>query len=112
MNLDRLAADLASAEATPNYVFIAPNVCDDGHDRTCLDGTPGGLAAVDRFLRRLVPMITSSPAFATDGLLIVTFNEADGSLAEDSTAVARNGRCPVSHNKRAAWGLVVDGLGL
>jgi phosphatidylinositol-3-phosphatase len=85
-NLDRLRADLADADSTPNYVFISPNVCHDGHDATCLDGTPGGLAAVDAFLRRWIPRITSSPAFKNDGLLIVTFDEADGPLREDSTA--------------------------
>jgi phosphatidylinositol-3-phosphatase len=103
VNLDRLAADLASAEATPNFVFIAPNVCNDGHDRVCLDGTPGGLAAVDRFLRRWVPMITSSPAFKADGLLIVTFDEADGPLAEDSTACC--GERPLPGQPRQPGGL-------
>ena len=86
MNLDHLRADLANAASTPNYVFISPNVCNDGHDPTCLNGSPGGLAAINRFLRRWIPLITSSEAFKADGLLIVTFDEADGPLPEDSTA--------------------------
>lgn len=86
VNLDHLRADLANAASTPNYVFISPNVCEDGHDPTCLNGAPGGLAAIDRFLRRWIPLITSSEAFKADGLLIVTFDEADGPLPEDSTA--------------------------
>ena len=27
----------------PNYVFITPNLCHDGHDTPCVDGQPGGL---------------------------------------------------------------------
>src|SRR5580658_332618 len=32
VNLERLTADLATVSNTPNYVFITPNLCDDGHD--------------------------------------------------------------------------------
>jgi hypothetical protein len=73
-----LHADLASAEATPNYVFIAPNLCEDGHDAPCIDGRPGGLVSADLFLREWVPRILGSPAWAEGGLLIITFDEADG----------------------------------
>jgi hypothetical protein len=77
VNLDLLPRDLASAPDTPNYVFITPDLCDDGHDATCANGGPGGLGAADGFLRKWVPMITSSPAFrGENGLLIVTFDEA------------------------------------
>src|SRR5262249_1442585 len=86
VNLDRLAGDLAHIDSTPNYVFISPNVCDDGHDPTSLDGTPAGLAAFGRFLRHWVPILTSSPAFRADGLLIISFDEAEGPLAVDSAA--------------------------
>ena len=81
--LSRLAGDLASAERTPNLVFISPDLCHDGHDARCADGEqPGGLGSADRFLSRLVPLITRSPAFR-DGLLIVTFDEAGD---DDATA--------------------------
>jgi len=80
VNLDLLPHDLASAPDTPNYVFITPDLCNDGHDATCANGGPGGLGQADTFLRKWVPMITSSPAFrGEDGLLIVTFDEADTS---------------------------------
>ena len=36
VNLSQLDADLASVKTTPNFVFITPNLCDDGHDG---DGT-------------------------------------------------------------------------
>jgi len=67
--LTRLPSDLSSIKSTPN-------LCHDGHDATCADGTPGGLPAADAFLRQWVPQITASPAFRRDGLLVVAFDEA------------------------------------
>jgi len=81
--LDRLPSDLASVATTPNLVFITPNVCNDGHDSPCADGQPGGLVSADRFLSQWVPRILASPAYQHDGLLVVTFDEAETS---DSTA--------------------------
>jgi hypothetical protein len=75
--LDRLPGDLQSAATTPNYAFITPNLCHDGHDAPCVNGEPGGLVSIDAFLRRWVPLITGSPAFRQDGLLVVTFDEAE-----------------------------------
>ena len=86
VNLRQLKADLASVATTPNYVFITPNLCDDGHDGPCIDHAPGGLIQIDRFLREWVPQITGSPAFAADGVLIITFDEASGPPGQDSAA--------------------------
>jgi len=80
--LDLLGADLRSAATTPNYAFISPNLCHDGHDSPCIDGQPGGLASIDQFLAQWVPQITSSPAFA-DGALVIVFDEA---ATSDATA--------------------------
>lgn len=86
VNLARLTTDLASAATTPNYVFITPNLCNDGHDAACVDGREGGLVAINAFLTQWVPRILDSPAFKADGMLIVTFDEADGVGAEGSGA--------------------------
>ncbi|HXZ58994.1 MAG TPA: alkaline phosphatase family protein [Steroidobacteraceae bacterium] len=86
VNLSHLPEDLASAASTPNYVFITPNLCSDGHDPKCADGREGGLVAINAFLTRWVPLIVNSAAFRTDGLLIVTFDEADGVGVEGSGA--------------------------
>ena len=84
VNLSLLPHDLASAADTPNYVFITPDLCDDGHDSPCANAQPGGLAQADAFLRQWVPQITSSPAFVEQrGLLIITFDEA---ATSDTTA--------------------------
>jgi hypothetical protein len=77
VNLDLLPHDLASAATTPNYVFITPGLCDDGHDAKCSGGGPGGLTQVDNFLQEWVPKIVDSPAFTEqNGLLMIVFDEA------------------------------------
>jgi hypothetical protein len=75
VNLDALEADLATIATTPNYAFITPNLCHDGHDAPCRNGEPGGLISADAFLSAWVPKILASPAFRKDGLLVVTFDE-------------------------------------
>ena len=86
VNLEHLPADLADPAATPNYVFITPNLCNDGHDAKCADGRVGGLTAINAFLTKWVPLITSSAAYRADGMLVVTFDESDGVGAEGSGA--------------------------
>ena len=86
VNLERLTADLSLPASTANYIFITPNLCHDGHDAHCVDGQPGGLAAIDGFLRKWVPLITGSPAFRADGMLVVTFDESDRGGASGAAA--------------------------
>ncbi len=77
VDLESLPADLSDASATPDYAFIAPNLCHDGHDEPCVDGEPGGLASADTFLQEWIPQILASDAFTQDGLLVITFDEAE-----------------------------------
>lgn len=90
--LTALQTDLGQVATTPNFSYITPNLCDDGHDDPCvgknLRGTnAGGLVSADYWLQKYVPMILASPAFQQDGVLIVTSDEseAQGSNA-DATA--------------------------
>jgi hypothetical protein len=78
VNLNLLPQDLSNAASTPNYVFITPDLCGDGHDATCKDPKrPGGYAGIEQFLQQWVPKITSSPAFRLqDGLLAIVFDES------------------------------------
>ncbi|HEY1590874.1 MAG TPA: alkaline phosphatase family protein [Solirubrobacteraceae bacterium] len=78
VNLNLLPQDLANAPSTPNYVFITPDLCADGHDATCKDPKrPGGYAGIEQFLQQWVPKITTSPAFRQqNGLLAVIFDES------------------------------------
>jgi phosphatidylinositol-3-phosphatase len=100
VNLGVLPQDLRSTATTPNYVFITPNLCNDGHDPLCIDGGPGGFEAVDAFLRKWVPLILASPAFKQDGLLVITFDESEGNGPEGSTACC--GERPLASARRPA----------
>lgn len=75
VNLDHLTQDLQHVDTTPNFIFITPNRCHDGHDAPCKSDEPGGLISADAFLRRWVPRIVAAPAIRQDGLLIITFDE-------------------------------------
>ncbi|MDE2448596.1 MAG: phosphoesterase [Gammaproteobacteria bacterium] len=86
VGLDELAKDLRSTATTPNYSFITPNLCHDGHDPLCDDGAPGGLKGINGFLKKWVPLITHSEAFRKDGLLVITFDESDGAPPRGSDA--------------------------
>ncbi|XAS66419.1 alkaline phosphatase family protein [Micrococcaceae bacterium Sec5.7] len=81
VDFSNLAADLGSVRTTPNLSYITPNLCNDGHDSPCVDGQPGGLASADAWLQKQVPSILDSPAFNKDGMLVITFDEAEGDAA-------------------------------
>jgi hypothetical protein len=74
--------DLRSLKTTPNFMFVTPNLCNDGHDATCVGvntegGHQGGLVAADLWLKHWMPMILASPAYQSGKLLVVlTFDES------------------------------------
>jgi hypothetical protein len=72
-----LAGDFAGGRV-PNYAFIIPNTCNDGHDSPCADGRPGGLVSADAWLKANVPRILAY-VMSHNGLLIITFDEAANS---------------------------------
>jgi hypothetical protein len=74
--LSRLGTDL------PDYAFISPGLCHDGHD--C------DTATADRFLARLVPRLL--PRLGPRGFLIVTWDECTSSRG--CCGGARGGRIP------------------
>jgi phosphatidylinositol-3-phosphatase len=76
VNLTKLTTDLQSISTTANFNLITPNLCDDGHDAPCVNKQPGGLTSANTFLQKWVPIITASPAFQQDGLLIINFDES------------------------------------
>ncbi len=97
-----LATDLASVATTPNYSFITPNLCNDGHDFPCKNQPSGAsaLADIDSFLQTWVPIITSSPAFKQDGLLLITFDEG----AQSDTVACCNEKPDLSTPKPGLTG--------
>jgi phosphatidylinositol-3-phosphatase len=82
-----LVTNLKRAGRTPNFSFITPNLCEDGHDYPCKNepSGPSALADIDRFLETWVPKITSAPAFRRNGLLMITFDESDGAQSDSSS---------------------------
>jgi len=86
VDLSALTADLGATSSTPNLSFITPDLCHDGHDAPCVDGEPGGLVSADAFLKAWVPKILASPAYRQDGILIITFDEAEPGDPASATA--------------------------
>jgi phosphatidylinositol-3-phosphatase len=99
VKLRELAIDLGRIATTPNYSFITPNLCHDGHDARCADGKTGGLVAINGFLEKWVPLITRSPAFRKDGLLIITFDESDGQAPDAYDACCNEMPLPTNPNR-------------
>jgi phosphatidylinositol-3-phosphatase len=77
----QLAAALRSG-SLPTYVWISPNLCDDGHD--C------GVVAGDRFLARTVPALLRE--LGPHGFLLLTWDEG----------VSNRGCCGVAHGGHIA----------
>jgi acid phosphatase len=72
--------DLSHFEpAAADLSLIVPNLCHDMHDCSTAQG--------DAWLRSFVPRITSSPAFADNGLLVITFDEAEGGDGSQHTVL-------------------------
>jgi hypothetical protein len=81
VDLSLMPGDIASSATTASFSFITPNLCSDGHDEPCVDKQPGGLTSIDKFLREWVPKILNSPGYKDNGLLVVSFDEAQNSDA-------------------------------
>jgi hypothetical protein len=80
--LHDLREDLRHRRTTPHLAYITPDLCRDGHDDPCANGQKGGLVQVDKFLKVWAPRILGSPAFARDGMLIITADESDSPVVD------------------------------
>ena len=96
VDLSQLTTDLSTAATTRNLTYITPNLCNDAHDSPCVDGRQGGLVTADQWLSSWVPKILASPAFKKDGLLVVTFDEADTESPDGAAACCGEGPGPNS----------------
>jgi hypothetical protein len=77
VSFDPLASNLKHVSTTPNYSFVTPNTCNDGHDwPKCQDGSPGRLPKVNAFLQEWIPKIEASPAYKANGLIVIVFDES------------------------------------
>jgi hypothetical protein len=87
-DMSSLNAALATGQV-PRFNFIVPNICEDGHDNCSPQGNE--VRQFDDFLSREVPLIESSPAFGSDGVIIVTFDEGNSNLGPGSGQFAGGG---------------------
>ena len=79
-----LSEDLERTESTPKFMFVTPNLCDDGHDATCAGenvegGKTGGLTGANLWLAHWIPMIMASPAYRSGKMLVVITVDESGS---------------------------------
>ena len=58
------------------FNYIVPNECEDGHDNC--KPIANNIAQFDAFLAREIPLIQASPAFGTDGVIVVVYDEGQG----------------------------------
>jgi hypothetical protein len=78
VDFSAMPEEIAQAATAPAYSFITPNLCHDGHDEPCKGSSePGGLHSINDFLQKWVPAILGSNGFKDNGMLIVTFDEAE-----------------------------------
>jgi hypothetical protein len=95
---DQLYSDLQSTSTTPNFSYIVPNNCGNGHDAVCQGNNLSGMSAYptdntsstipasvnntggtyseSAFLSIVIPEIEASPAFKQNGLIVVDYDEA------------------------------------
>lgn len=90
LSFQPLLRNLASVSTTPNFSWLTPNLCNDGHDHPCANGDPGGLTEIDAFLQIWVPTIMASPAYKANGLIIITFDEGttDGACCGETSGTS------------------------
>lgn len=111
VDLSTFAGDLKSNATLPAFSFIEPDTCHDGHDTSASGGcaldpegpsAPSGVAAIDAWLPGFVRQVTSSPAWDSRSLLLITTDEAAAtdttgcSSCGDKSVGGRNGMVAIS----------------
>jgi hypothetical protein len=82
----QFATDMAAT--VPNFVWITPDLCHDGHD--CSN------SVADSWLSQTVPSILASSAWQDNGVLMITWDEGEDSANSVLTLVIRPD--PLVHN--------------
>lgn len=77
-------ADDLKANTLPDFSWITPNMCNDGHNCSMGD--------VDSWLKIWVPAILSSPEWQDQGVLFITFDEGDAADDAGCCQYARGGQ--------------------
>jgi phosphatidylinositol-3-phosphatase len=75
-DMSRFNAALQSG-SVPRYNFISPNGCEAGY-QTCTDSSGAKVSPItgfDNFVKKEIPLIQASPAYGSNSLIVVTFDE-------------------------------------
>lgn len=80
--------DALAAGNVPKYNFITPNNCEDSHD-SCNGANI--VTEYDNFLKKEIPLIKASPAFGSDGVIFVTYDEGYRKADDTNTMMAVTG---------------------
>jgi phosphatidylinositol-3-phosphatase len=88
-NMDAFNAAVALGQVS-RFNLVVPNECEDGHDNCAPTGNR--ILQFDDFLRREVPQILTSPAFGSNGVLIITYDEAVTSSPNRALKVGNGGQ--------------------
>ena len=78
---------------TPQFAWITPNLCNDGHDCSS--------SVADAWLARTVPAILNSTAWQDNGMLVITWDEGEDSANSVLTVIIRPN--PVVHRSAKAY---------
>jgi phosphatidylinositol-3-phosphatase len=98
--LTRLFTDLAHG-AVARYNFITPNLCHDMHDPCGPTNDP--VAQGDRWLARLIPRLTRSPAYIHGGAIFITWDEGEGGDGPIGLIVSSRDGKGHGYNNRIAY---------
>ena len=77
---ESFSSDMAKGDV-PNFVWITPGLCNDGHDCST--------AVADKWLSHVVPEIQATQAWKQDGLLVITWDEGEDSANHVLTLIIR-----------------------
>ncbi len=81
--LSFLGNDLQSANTTPDFIWITPNICNDMH--SC------PVSAGDSWLSKEIPLLLNSPAFKNNGsFIVITWDEGTGNSNRVATILVGN----------------------
>ena len=102
----QFASDMAGA--VPQFVWITPDLCNDGHD--CSN------TVVSDWLSQTVPTILNSDAWQKNGVLFITYDEGEDSANSVLTLVVRknqvNQRSSAAYDHYSLLASIEDLLGL
>jgi phosphatidylinositol-3-phosphatase len=91
-----LAADIATAQTTPAFGWITPNMLDDMHDGTVAQG--------DAWLSRQIPALLSAPAWTEQrSLLVITWDENDNSPGNQVATIVIADEVPAGFRSAVAY---------